>query len=60
MVSYVVGRYLLFGSTVPGFTFLALVIAIFSGVQMLALGVFGERLGRDAFPSYGAAAIHPF
>lgn len=31
---------------VPGFTFLASIIAIFSGVQMFALGIFGEYLAR--------------
>lgn len=43
---YVVGRHLLYGSTVPGFPFLASIIAIFSGVQLFALGVFGEYLAR--------------
>jgi hypothetical protein len=34
---------------VPGFTFLASVIAIFSGVQLFALGIFGEYLARIHF-----------
>lgn len=46
---YVVGRYLLYGATVPGFTFLASVIAIFSGAQLLALGIIGEYLARMHF-----------
>ncbi|MCC2680660.1 MAG: glycosyl transferase family 2 [Nitrosospira multiformis] len=51
VLSYVVGRYLLFGSTVPGFTFLASIVAIFSGVQLFALGIFGEYLARMHFRS---------
>jgi len=54
---YVVGRYLLQGTTVQGFPFLASVIAIFSGVQLFALGMIGEYLARMHFrmmerPSY--------
>jgi len=43
---YVVGRYLLQGTTVPGFPFLASVIAIFSGAQLFTLGIIGEYLAR--------------
>jgi len=46
---FVVGRYLLYGTTVPGFTFLASIIAIFSGAQLLALGIIGEYLARMHF-----------
>jgi len=46
---YVVGRYLLQGTTVAGFPFLASVIAIFSGAQLFALGVIGEYLARMHF-----------
>jgi len=48
---YVVGKYILFGTSVPGFTFLASVISIFSGVQLFALGIFGEYLARMHFRS---------
>jgi undecaprenyl-phosphate 4-deoxy-4-formamido-L-arabinose transferase len=53
----VLGRYLLQGGSVPGFPFLACVIAIFSGVQLFALGIIGEYLSRMHFrlqdkPSY--------
>lgn len=51
ILSYVVGRYLIFGSSVPGFSFLASIIAIFSGVQLFALGVIGEYLARMHFRS---------
>jgi glycosyltransferase involved in cell wall biosynthesis len=42
-------NYLIRGATVPGFTFLASIIAIFSGVQLFALGIFGEYLARIHF-----------
>jgi undecaprenyl-phosphate 4-deoxy-4-formamido-L-arabinose transferase len=45
---YVVGRYLIEGS-IPGFPFLASIIAIFSGAQLFALGVIGEYLARMHF-----------
>ena len=43
---YVVGRYLLQGSVVAGFPFLASIIAIFAGAQLFALGIIGEYLAR--------------
>jgi undecaprenyl-phosphate 4-deoxy-4-formamido-L-arabinose transferase len=43
---YVVGRFLVTGGSVPGFPFLASMIAIFSGAQLFALGIMGEYLGR--------------
>jgi glycosyltransferase involved in cell wall biosynthesis len=54
---FVLGRYLLTGDSVPGFPFLASVIAIFSGAQLFALGIIGEYLARIYFrildrPSY--------
>lgn len=42
---YVVGRFLVEAS-VPGFPFLASIIAIFAGVQLFALGIIGEYLSR--------------
>lgn len=48
---YVLIRWLIVGSAVPGFAFLASVIAIFSGAQLLALGIFGEYLARMYFRS---------
>jgi undecaprenyl-phosphate 4-deoxy-4-formamido-L-arabinose transferase len=35
--------------SVPGFPFLASIIAIFSGAQMFALGIIGEYLARMHF-----------
>jgi len=43
---FVVARYLLYGRTVPGFAFLASIVAIFSGAQFFALGIIGEYLAR--------------
>jgi undecaprenyl-phosphate 4-deoxy-4-formamido-L-arabinose transferase len=45
------------GRSVPGFPFLASIIALFSGAQMFALGIMGEYLARMHFrmmdrPSY--------
>jgi len=51
LLLYLLGRYLIFGSIVPGFTFLASIIVIFSGVQLFALGIFGEYLARMHFRS---------
>lgn len=54
---YVIGRYLIQGGGVPGFPFLASIIALFSGAQLFALGIIGEYLARMHFrtmdkPSY--------
>lgn len=43
---FVVGTYVLRGGGVPGFPFLASIIAIFSGAQFFALGIIGEYLAR--------------
>jgi glycosyltransferase involved in cell wall biosynthesis len=59
VLAYVVGRFLLLGGSVPGFPFLASIIALFSGAQLFALGIIGEYLARMHFrmmerPSYVA------
>jgi glycosyltransferase involved in cell wall biosynthesis len=46
ILAIVLIRYFVEGDAVPGFPFLASIIAIFSGVQMLTLGVIGEYLAR--------------
>lgn len=46
---YVLGRYFVQGGSVPGFPFLASIIAIFSGAQLFALGIIGEYLARMHF-----------
>lgn len=45
----VTARYLIQGGIVPGFAFLASIIAIFSGAQLFALGIMGEYLARMHF-----------
>lgn len=45
VLAYVLTRWLIQGSVVQGFPFLASTIAIFSGVQLFALGVIGEYIG---------------
>jgi len=57
VLAYVLGRYLVQGGSVPGFPFLASIIALFSGAQLFALGIIGEYLARMHFrmmerPSY--------
>lgn len=46
ILAFVIIRWLLQGSAVPGFAFLASIVAIFSGAQLIALGVIGEYLAR--------------
>jgi undecaprenyl-phosphate 4-deoxy-4-formamido-L-arabinose transferase len=46
---YVISRYLIQGGSVPGFPFLASIIALFSGAQLFALGIIGEYLARMHF-----------
>jgi glycosyltransferase involved in cell wall biosynthesis len=48
-LAFVLGRYVLHGSPVPGFPFLASIVAIFSGAQLFALGIIGEYLARMHF-----------
>jgi len=49
ILSYVLIRWLIEGSIVPGFVFLASVTALFSGAQLIALGIIGEYLARMHF-----------
>jgi undecaprenyl-phosphate 4-deoxy-4-formamido-L-arabinose transferase len=49
ILAYVLGRYTLDGGSVPGFPFLASIIAIFSGAQLFTLGIIGEYLARMYF-----------
>jgi undecaprenyl-phosphate 4-deoxy-4-formamido-L-arabinose transferase len=50
-LAYVIGRYLIQGAVVPGFAFLASIIAIFSGAQLFCLGILGEYLARMHYRS---------
>ena len=53
VLAYVLGRYFLEGTSVPGFPFIASVVAIFSGAQLFALGIIGEYLARMHFRMMG-------
>lgn len=62
LLIYVLGRYALEGGVVPGFAFLASAIAIFSGAQLFAIGIFGEYLARMHFrvmdrPAYAVRTV---
>ena len=46
LFAFVMVSYILHGSEVPGFTFLAVVILLFSGAQLCVLGIIGEYLAR--------------
>ncbi len=46
VLAFVLGRYVLQGTTVPGFPFLASIIALFAGAQLFTLGVIGEYVAR--------------
>ena len=49
VLMFVIGRWLIEPARVPGFAFLACIITIFSGAQLLALGIIGEYLARMHF-----------
>jgi len=51
VLGFVLISYAINGGSLPGFPFLASLIAIFSGAQLFALGVLGEYLGRMHFRS---------
>lgn len=51
VLAYVIIRYFMHGDPVPGFPFLASVVALFSGAQLFALGIIGEYLARMHFRS---------
>lgn len=65
LMALVVVRFFLKGASVPGFTFLASVLSIFAGTQLVALGIMGEYLGRMHFrlldrPSYAILSTNGF
>jgi undecaprenyl-phosphate 4-deoxy-4-formamido-L-arabinose transferase len=49
LLLWVVGNAIFVGDSVPGFPFLAASIAVFSGVQLVVLGILGEYLGKIHF-----------
>ncbi|MHC4470190.1 MAG: glycosyltransferase family 2 protein [Planctomycetota bacterium] len=62
LLLFVLIRFFITGSQVPGFPFLASSLAIFSGVQLFAIGIIGEYLARIHFrsmdrPSYAVRQV---
>jgi glycosyltransferase involved in cell wall biosynthesis len=53
LLTFVMVSYFVVGRQVAGFTFLASALSLFSGVQLLSLGVLGEYVGRIHFRSMG-------
>lgn len=53
MFAYVMWAYFTGATSVPGFTSTASMIALFSGTQMLAIGILGEYLARVHLRSMG-------
>jgi glycosyltransferase involved in cell wall biosynthesis len=51
IIVWVLLNFLVRGSAVPGFAFVASIVTIFSGAQLFALGIFGEYLARMHFRS---------
>ncbi len=49
ILAFAMGNYLVRGGVVPGFTFIASTIAIFSGAQLFSMGIIGEYLARVHF-----------
>ena len=49
LLIWVVGNAIFVRDSVPGFPFLAASIAVFSGVQLVVLGIIGEYLGKIHF-----------
>ena len=49
LLVWVLGNAIFVGDSVPGFPFLAASIAVFSGVQLVVLGILGEYLGKVHF-----------
>lgn len=52
-LTWVLGRYLIQGTSVAGFPFLGSIVSIFSGAQLACLGIIGEYLARMHFRSMG-------
>ncbi len=58
ILAWVLGQYFLVGTSVAGFPFLASSIALFSGAQMLSIGIIGQYLGRIHLRSQGRPSFH--
>lgn len=56
LLLYVLGAYFVGFTQVPGFTLIASMVAIFSGAQMVAVGVLGEYVARVHVSAMGKPA----
>jgi len=56
LLAYLLIRWAIGGTTVPGFTFIASAIVLFGGVQLFALGLIGEYIARIHVRSMGRPA----
>lgn len=54
----VLARWVIYGSSVPGFVFLACTISFFASVQLVTLGVMGEYIARMHFRVMGRPTYH--
>ncbi|MCK5681069.1 glycosyltransferase family 2 protein [bacterium] len=50
---YVIANYFLYDSNIEGFTFITVIILLFSGAQLFAIGIVGEYVGRLHLRSMG-------
>lgn len=62
LLAFIIVKFLVDGSQVPGFTFLAAALTLFSGVQLTTLGIIGEYIARVHFrvmgkPTYRVAQV---
>ena len=62
LLSYIIIRFVVSGTPVAGFPFLASTVSLFGGAQLLAIGVLGEYLARMHFrvmrrPTYHIAEV---
>jgi glycosyltransferase involved in cell wall biosynthesis len=56
VLAVVLVNYIVRGGSVPGFTLLASIVAIFAGIQLFALGIIGEYLARTHMRILGRPA----
>jgi undecaprenyl-phosphate 4-deoxy-4-formamido-L-arabinose transferase len=55
LLGYILITYAVAGASVPGFAFVSSMVALFSGVQLVAIGLIGDYLSR----LYGSAIGRP-
>ena len=58
VLCYVIGSFIVQGGSLPGFPFLASLIAIFAGVQLFSIGIIREYLARMHVRAMGRPSYH--